>query len=51
MRPEWFKVSGIPYEQMWIDDKYWLPLLLDNKRFNGDLIYEGYDKIVYAKIE
>ncbi len=25
MAPEWFDQSAIPYEKMWIDDKYWLP--------------------------
>jgi 8-oxo-dGTP diphosphatase len=42
MAPTWFKVAEIPYDQMWIDDKHWLPLVLEGKNieasfgFNND---------------
>ncbi len=36
MKPKWFNINKIPYKQMWIDDKYWLPLLLENKFFKGE---------------
>jgi len=35
MRPEWFLHQDIPYERMWPDDIYWLPLLLAGKNFQG----------------
>ncbi|MBU6390052.1 8-oxo-dGTP diphosphatase [Patescibacteria group bacterium] len=28
MRPEWFPVETLPFEQMWADDPVWLPLVL-----------------------
>ena len=28
MTPAWFGLDAIPYEQMWADDPYWLPLIL-----------------------
>lgn len=28
MRPHWFDVGSIPYEDMWPDDIYWLPKVL-----------------------
>ncbi|HEX7588854.1 MAG TPA: 8-oxo-dGTP diphosphatase [Anaerolineae bacterium] len=28
MTPAWFGLDAIPYEQMWADDPYWLPLVL-----------------------
>ena len=28
MAPEWFDQGDIPFERMWVDDKYWLPLVL-----------------------
>jgi len=31
MAPKWFKLSDIPYDQMWHDDRYWLPRVLDGK--------------------
>jgi 8-oxo-dGTP diphosphatase len=28
MAPEWFDMNNIPYDRMWVDDKYWLPAVL-----------------------
>jgi ADP-ribose pyrophosphatase YjhB (NUDIX family) len=33
MRPKWFNVSEIPYDEMWVDDKEWFKILLDQKEF------------------
>ncbi len=38
MRPAWFNLSEIPYDQMWVDDKYWLPLVLDNKKVKANFL-------------
>lgn len=35
MRPQWFPVSQIPYDQMWPDDRHWMPMLLEGKSFFG----------------
>lgn len=32
---QWFAFDDIPYYSMWLDDRYWLPLLLAGKRFQG----------------
>ena len=32
MKPYWFDLDKIPYEQMWEDDKIWLPEVLDGAR-------------------
>lgn len=40
MAPEWFALDAIPYEKMWTDDKYWLPLLLDDKQFEGKFHFD-----------
>ena len=36
--PEWYDVDRLPYDQMWEDDRHWLPLLLEGKRFCGDVV-------------
>lgn len=33
--PRWVDVDAVPYDQMWDDDRYWLPLLLDERTFRG----------------
>ena len=45
MRPKWFEETAIPYKQMWADDNYWLPLLLQGKSFIGRFDYEDDDTI------
>ncbi len=39
--PLWAPVSGIPYDRMWEDDKYWLPLLLENRAFEARAQFDG----------
>ena len=51
MRPEWFPVDEIPYGNMWTSDKYWLPLLLEGKKFRGNFLFDRpSDKEYSAKI-
>lgn len=40
MKPEWFSFDNIPFDQMWSDDKYWLPYLLENKLFKGAFLFD-----------
>ena len=40
MRPEWFDIDSIPYEFMWPDDKFWLPLFLEGKKFSGKVLFQ-----------
>lgn len=39
MAPKWFRVSEIPFDQMWLEDKYWMPLFLADKKFEGEFYY------------
>jgi 8-oxo-dGTP pyrophosphatase MutT (NUDIX family) len=40
MRPRWFKITEIPYSQMWKDDEVWLPLLLQGKKFRASFVFD-----------
>lgn len=40
MKPQWFEIDQIPLDLMWPDDKYWLPLFLDNKKFKGGFLFD-----------
>lgn len=33
--PHWAPIDQIPYDRMWADDRHWLPLLLENRRFTA----------------
>ncbi|KAJ2957248.1 hypothetical protein NQZ79_g7042 [Umbelopsis isabellina] len=35
MKPEWFQYNEIPYDTMWPDDRFWLPVMLSGKLFTG----------------
>ena len=37
---KWFDFEEIPYDEMWGDDKYWVPLLLKGKRFRGNFYFD-----------
>ncbi|XP_040845994.1 7,8-dihydro-8-oxoguanine triphosphatase [Ochotona curzoniae] len=46
MRPQWFQQDQIPFEDMWPDDKYWLPLLLQGRKFQGHFKFQDQHTIV-----
>lgn len=39
--PLWFDFDHIPYDEMWADDRIWLPRLLDGERVDGRFIFSG----------
>jgi 8-oxo-dGTP diphosphatase/2-hydroxy-dATP diphosphatase len=40
MFPKWYSAHDIPFDQMWPDDQYWFPLLLENKKFQGTFLFD-----------
>lgn len=40
-RPLWVKLNEIPYEQMWEDDRIWLPMMIRGERFQSRWIFDG----------
>ncbi len=49
-RPLWVKVDEIPYEQMWEDDRIWLPMMIRGERFQSRWIFDG-DRMVDYEIQ
>jgi 8-oxo-dGTP diphosphatase len=43
--PLWVSLDEIPYDQMWEDDRIWLPMLLRGELFQGRWIFNG-DKML-----
>lgn len=50
MRPEWFDVNEIPFEKMWQDDIFWMPLFLAGKKFKGKFIFDDNDNILEKEL-
>jgi 8-oxo-dGTP diphosphatase len=38
--PIWFGLDEIPYDDMWEDDRFWLPLVLQDRRFFGRWLFD-----------
>jgi len=43
--PRWCDLAAIPFDEMWEDDRYWLPLVIQGRRFSGYWIFDG-DRMV-----
>ncbi|MEK7729238.1 MAG: 8-oxo-dGTP diphosphatase [candidate division KSB1 bacterium] len=39
-KPLWVAENEIPYEQMWADDRLWIPLMLAGKKFEGRFLFD-----------
>ncbi len=50
MAPEWFNTNGLPYDKMWEDDQYWLPLVLEGKKLKGDFLFGENQKMIEKDI-
>lgn len=46
MRPQWFTIDAIPYDEMWPDDIHWLPVFLAGKKFRTKFLFGEGDSVV-----
>lgn len=51
MRPQWYPVDAIPYDLMWPDDRYWMPIFLENKKFRTKFLFGEGDRVLEQAIE
>lgn len=51
MAPHWFKISEIPYDEMWADDRYWLPQVLEGKFVRAVFTFNTSDALLEYKVE
>ena len=40
MKPQWFDVDNIPFDNMWPDDIHWMPYVLNGKKFTGKVLFD-----------
>jgi 8-oxo-dGTP diphosphatase len=48
--PLWFEIGRLPYNEMWEDDKLWLPQALEGKSFRGFFVFDR-ERMVSEQIE
>lgn len=46
MKPQWFHVNEVPFDEMWPDDKHWFPLFFKRKKFKGRFLFDRMDNII-----
>ncbi|MCW1888324.1 MAG: 8-oxo-dGTP diphosphatase [Candidatus Moranbacteria bacterium] len=51
MKPEWFRLDAIPFENMWPDDVHWFPVFLDDKRFRTKFLFGENDTVLEKDIQ
>jgi 8-oxo-dGTP diphosphatase len=48
--PLWTPVTRIPFDEMWEDDRLWLPLMLRGIPFSGRFVFDG-DRMIDHEID
>ena len=51
IRPEWFDIEKLPYDKMFEDDQYWLPLVLKNKKLKAFFEFDENWKMLSHRVE
>jgi len=51
MKPQWFNEEDIPFDQMWSDDKFWMPLFLAGKKFKGRFLFGKGDRVLEHRLK
>ncbi len=39
--PLWTRIDNIPFDDMWEDDRYWLPMMIRGERFQARWVFDG----------
>lgn len=51
MKPKWFSVSEIPFKEMWPDDVFWLPKVLEGFLIQANFSFGENDAILAQEIK
>ena len=41
MRPSWHEINNLPFDNMWLDDRHWLPKALAGQKINGEFYFNS----------
>ncbi len=48
--PMWYPIDAIPFEEMWADDRHWLPRMLAGSSFHGWFVFDG-EKMLSGEVK
>lgn len=51
MAPQWFDTADLPYEDMWEDDRHWLPAVLEGRKLTGSFVFDADDTLTSHRLE
>lgn len=51
MKPKWFDTKKLPYDEMWPDDKYWMPYFISGKKILAKFKFDENDEVLEHKIK
>jgi len=51
MKPQWYDQNSLPFESMWPDDPFWLPLVLSGKKIHAEFTFGENDVVLSQKID
>ena len=46
MKPRWFSIDNLPWDNMWSDDKFWLPKIIEGKSIEGRFYFNNDGKTI-----
>jgi ADP-ribose pyrophosphatase YjhB (NUDIX family) len=50
-RPAWFAIDRIPFDQMWEDERVWLPSVLAGQFVKGRFLFDSRQRMVSHSVE
>lgn len=50
MRPKWYSEDELPLDGMWVDDREWLPRVLQGERLNCRFVFRGHEVVLAREI-
>lgn len=46
MRPQWYPISNLPFEEMWAADAKWVPLILNGEKIEAEVYFNADGSVV-----